>query len=156
MSRPSLVAGAYVADRAGTHSRDVHAWWRYAVAVALVLLTRVPLWGTFTGEPDTARYVCGLRFWIRHGPEAPSIINRELSSGYYWVAERLVWLTDAPFTEFPRLLGAISLAPRSSRRRRSTTWARSSCPAPLRWRPRRSCCWARAGSGQACRRTRRD
>jgi hypothetical protein len=89
MFRPSLVAAAYVADRAGA-TRDVRSWSGYAFVVGLVLLTRVPLWGTFTGEPDTARYVFGLRFWVRHRPEAPSIINRELPSGYYWLAERLV------------------------------------------------------------------
>jgi hypothetical protein len=84
-------------------------WKHYLVVIALVLLTRGPLWGSDVGEPDTARYAFGLRFWIEHGPGSPAIINRELSSGYYWLAAHLVQLGDVPFTRFPRLLGTISL-----------------------------------------------
>jgi hypothetical protein len=109
MFRPDVLQDAYELPAVVAPARRLPVWWDHALLVGLVLLTRVPLWGSFAGEPDTARYVFGLRFWMEHGPEAPGIINRELSSGYYWLAAHLAALTGLDFADFPELLGAISL-----------------------------------------------
>jgi hypothetical protein len=101
--------GAPAATRAASASASRVAWWHYGLILALALVTRGWLWNNPTGEPDTARYVFGLRFWTQIGPDAPGIINRELSSGYYWLAAHLARLGDVPFSGFPRLLGGVSL-----------------------------------------------
>ena len=85
------------------------AWLDAVFAFLLVALTRIPLWGNFNGEADTARYVFGLRFWTELGPATPVIINRDLSTGYYWLSARLAAIFDVPFSELSWLLGAISV-----------------------------------------------
>lgn len=82
----------------------------YPLVILMIgLLSRLPLLGNYLGEPDTARYVFGLRFWINAGPGSGSIINCDLSSGYYWLAAELVRLFDVSYGQFPLLLNVISV-----------------------------------------------
>ena len=86
-------------------TRDCYPW----ALLLLVILTRAPLIGNYLGEPDTARYVFGLRFWMISGAGGKSIINADLSSGYYWLAAALVRRLTVPYADFPLLLNCISL-----------------------------------------------
>jgi Dolichyl-phosphate-mannose-protein mannosyltransferase len=106
----AALAPAPSSAAARASARQWTAWWHYGVIMAVVVLTRGLVWDSPTGEPDTARYVFGVRLWTEVGPQSPSIINRELSSGYYWLVAHLVRLGNVPFTGIPRLLGAVSLA----------------------------------------------
>lgn len=108
---------------AGVHpAYSVHRWpdiarkviSRFAIydwlVIAIVIATRLPLVGNYYGEPDTARYAFGLRFWIASGPHAGSIINSDLSAGYYWLAAHLATAANIPYESFALLLSGLSFA----------------------------------------------
>ncbi len=70
----------------------VSAWGDAPIAAGLALaagISRLGLWSTRPGEPDSARYLIGMEQWLAHGPRAVMIYNQALSTGYYRIGMAL-------------------------------------------------------------------
>lgn len=81
----------------------------YGLSTAFVLLTRLPLIGNSSGEPDALRYVVGLHLW-RLGDQGNQLVfDKVISPGYYWLVAHLAAMTHASLENYSLLLKLLSL-----------------------------------------------
>jgi hypothetical protein len=81
----------------------------YALFLGIILGTRIPLMFTFQGEPDSSRYLMGVRLWLAGDYNNPLLYACNASSGYYWLAEHLLRITGSSGWDYLLILNLVSL-----------------------------------------------
>lgn len=74
----------------------------------IAAISRLWLLGGDPGEADCARFLIGLRQWVRLGPHAPAMYGSVFSPLYYWLAAHLTHGLEIAPLQAARLLNGLS------------------------------------------------